>query len=108
MKVSSIISQNTGHSLVSHRSEFQHVMTEIRNNPVKFLEENLILNPQCYAHHDETSLITVNITREDGLLRLKETEDVNRPGFPGECFICELRLPDHRFRWKHNKLFLLL
>ncbi|MDW6647280.1 hypothetical protein RNO38_24065, partial [Escherichia coli] len=26
---------------------------------------------------------------------------VNRPGFPGECFICELRLPDHRFRWKH-------
>ncbi|EEV9107070.1 major capsid protein, partial [Escherichia coli] len=36
------------------------------------------------------------------------TVDVNRPGFPGECFICELRLPDHRFRWKHNKLFLLL
>ncbi|MEG9170929.1 replication initiation protein, partial [Escherichia coli] len=30
---------------------------------------------------------------------------LNRPGFPGECFICELRLPDHRFRWKHNKLF---
>ncbi|MDA6406808.1 hypothetical protein OSK67_15795, partial [Escherichia coli] len=25
---------------------------------------------------------------------------VNRPGFPGECFICEFRLPDHRFRWK--------
>ncbi|WP_405000532.1 transposase, partial [Escherichia coli] len=24
---------------------------------------------------------------------------LNRPGFPGECFICELRLPDHRFRW---------
>ncbi|TXQ39782.1 hypothetical protein FV297_26490, partial [Escherichia coli] len=38
----------------------------------------------------------------------KEFCDVNRPGFPGECFICELRLPDHRFRWKHNKLFLLL
>ncbi|MED8515043.1 hypothetical protein ACWJUL_25000, partial [Escherichia coli] len=33
---------------------------------------------------------------------------LNRPGFPGECFICKLRLPDHRFRWKHNKLFLLL
>ncbi|MDW3279022.1 hypothetical protein NQ232_04035, partial [Escherichia coli] len=27
--------------------------------------------------------------------------NMNRPGFPGECFICELRLPDHRFRWKH-------
>ncbi|POO32331.1 phage tail protein, partial [Escherichia coli] len=39
--------------------------------------------------------------------RLKQTR-LNRPGFPGECFICELRLPDHRFRWKHNKLFLLL
>lgn len=38
----------------------------------------------------------------------KASGDVNRPGFPGECFICELRLPDHRFRWKHNKLFLLL
>ncbi|ETY49509.1 protein traB [Escherichia coli BIDMC 49b] len=36
------------------------------------------------------------------------TPPLNRPGFPGECFICELRLPDHRFRWKHNKLFLLL
>ncbi len=33
---------------------------------------------------------------------------LNRPGFPGEYFICELRLPDHYFRWKHNKLFLLL
>ena len=37
-----------------------------------------------------------------------EVMELNRPGFPGECFICELRLPDHRFRWKHNKLFLLL
>ncbi|EOW44572.1 hypothetical protein A1YG_03321, partial [Escherichia coli KTE130] len=43
----------------------------------------------------------------DGTGKLIYT-DLNRPGFPGECFICELRLPDHRFRWKHNKLFLLL
>ncbi|KAA9953049.1 hypothetical protein F7F45_22915, partial [Escherichia coli] len=42
--------------------------------------------------------------------KLKKTEkdSLNRPGFPGEYFICELRLPDHYFRWKHNKLFLLL
>ncbi len=40
--------------------------------------------------------------------RTEKLGAVNRPGFPGECFICELRLPDHRFRWKHNKLFLLL
>ncbi|MQQ79217.1 hypothetical protein GFU48_25175, partial [Escherichia coli] len=33
---------------------------------------------------------------------------VNHPGFPGEYFICELRLPDHCFRWRHNKLFLFL
>ncbi len=39
---------------------------------------------------------------------LQRVRELNRPGFPGECFICELRLPDHRFRWKHNKLFLLL
>ncbi|STM15320.1 colanic acid capsullar biosynthesis activation protein A [Escherichia coli] len=39
------------------------------------------------------------------VIRLTDNEP---PGFPGECFICELRLPDHRFRWKHNKLFLLL
>ncbi|EES5188798.1 transposase [Escherichia coli] len=61
------------------------------------------------------------IARENGVndnvifkwLRLWQNEGrvsrrLNRPGFPGECFICELRLPDHRFRWKHNKLFLLL
>ncbi|MDO2500208.1 hypothetical protein Q2V60_20985, partial [Escherichia coli] len=41
-------------------------------------------------------------------MRIHEGVRMNRPGFPGECFICELRLPDHRFRWKHNKLFLLL
>ncbi|EOW53846.1 hypothetical protein A1YG_00397, partial [Escherichia coli KTE130] len=42
------------------------------------------------------------------LRRYFEFIPLNRPGFPGEYFICELRLPDHRFRWKHNKLFLLL
>ncbi len=47
--------------------------------------------------------ICVNVRKG---VELRKT--LNRPGFPGECFICELRLPDHRFRWKHNKLFLLL
>ena len=31
------------------------------------------------------------------VLQLRFDESLNRPGFPGECFICELRLPDHRF-----------
>ncbi len=50
-------------------------------------------------------------TTLDVIARIREATTIaglNRPGFPGECFICELRLPDHRFRWKHNKLFLLL
>lgn len=51
------------------------------------------------------SRITVQI---DIWATAPDDADVNRPGFPGEYFICELRLPDHRFRWKHNKLFLLL
>lgn len=52
---------------------------------------------------------TVGVTDpETGEIRTAQVIVVNRPGFPGECFICELRLPDHRFRWKHNKLFLLL
>ncbi|EFI5972457.1 hypothetical protein GW118_25700, partial [Escherichia coli] len=50
----------------------------------------------CCGHR----LIPVSVRYDQILL--------NRPGFPGECFICELRLPDHCFRWKHNKLFLLL
>ncbi|WP_244592138.1 ash family protein, partial [Escherichia coli] len=33
--------------------------------------------------------------------KIRNLDCLNRPGFPGECFICELRLPDHRFRWKH-------
>ncbi|KAB0215190.1 hypothetical protein F7F00_27090, partial [Escherichia coli] len=43
------------------------------------------------------------ICSSGGILR-----KIEPPRVPGECFICELRLPDHRFRWKHNKLFLLL
>ncbi|EGM8230408.1 integrase, partial [Escherichia coli] len=58
---------------------------------------------------------SLGISREEAVNELWELKrngvvdkTVNRPGFPGECFICELRLPDHYFRWKHNKLFLLL
>ncbi|MCQ0353760.1 helix-turn-helix domain-containing protein [Escherichia coli] len=34
---------------------------------------------------------------EQKLARRLQISRLNRPGFPGECFICELRLPDHRF-----------
>ncbi|GEF86371.1 phage lysozyme [Escherichia coli O145:H28] len=56
------------------------------------------------AGNFRTSTLLRKINQGD----IKSACDLNRPGFPGECFICELRLPDHRFRWKHNKLFLLL
>ncbi len=65
-----------------------------------------------YSVPEESRMV---LSRQELLRLMRLTEDVpdvrqelNRPGFPGEYFICELRLPDHRFRWKHNKLFLLL
>ena len=70
------------------------IIMRVRNGSVTHIE-----------HHKSGSVITtewaIHLLRKSGWI-------VNRPGFPGECFICELRLPDHRFRWKHNKLFLLL
>ncbi|EFC0095550.1 DUF2528 family protein [Escherichia coli] len=41
----------------------------------------------------EEKLHQINNFWSDSEYRL----NMNRPGFPGECFICELRLPDHRF-----------
>ncbi|WP_212736504.1 hypothetical protein, partial [Escherichia coli] len=66
------------------------------------------------ATHPEIKLLQFKLIPGQGInktipsLMADFTGELNRPGFPGECFICELRLPDHRFRWKHNKLFLLL
>ena len=61
---------------------------------------------QQYSLHNQSEYIKDYAEKNN--MEIAYTYDVNRPGFPGECFICELRLPDHRFRWKHNKLFLLL
>lgn len=32
----------------------------------------------------------------------RSLQQLNRPGFPGEYFSWELRLPDPYSRWKHN------
>ena len=58
----------------------------------------------------EPSMTVSHVARLHGIQPslLFKWKKLNRPGFPGEYFICELRLPDHCFRWKHNKLFLLL
>ncbi|MBC0692745.1 recombinase family protein, partial [Escherichia coli] len=44
---------------------------------------------------DEAVSGSVKASSRDGFSRLLAyaREGVNRPGFPGECFICELRLP---------------
>lgn len=64
-----------------------------------------LLTLEYYSH---SSFSYNNSFGNDERFSLNTQLAMNRPGFPGECFICELRLPDHRFRWKHNKLFLLL
>ena len=54
-------------------------------------------------NYDEITKITAERI-SDYMTEAVNTDLLNRPGFPGEYFICELRLPDHYFRWKHNKL----
>ncbi|ENU1560847.1 BLUF domain-containing protein, partial [Escherichia coli] len=60
------------------------------DEPVKKIEEMVSIANRRNMQSDVTGILLFN--------------GLNRPGFPGECFICELRLPDHYFRWKHNKL----
>ncbi|MCT6260384.1 hypothetical protein MTQ63_24350, partial [Escherichia coli] len=71
-----------------------YLLGEKFGNRLKTIDE---LATECHS--------SIGLTQ--AALKTLESSGVNRPGFPGECFICELRLPDHRFRWKHNKLFLL-
>lgn len=44
-----------------------------------------------YQQLTEGQRYQISVLREDNL-----SCSVNRPGFPGECFVCELRLPDLR------------
>ncbi|WP_250207055.1 aminoimidazole riboside kinase, partial [Escherichia coli] len=54
----------------------------------------------------EYEIVMLLVTKgAEGVVVCYRGQVLNRPGFPGEYFICELRLPDHYFRWKHNKLF---
>lgn len=62
-------------------------------------------NPILSVQHSRKNILTGADFKQP---RMKSLLEMNRPDFPGECFICELRLPDHCFRWKHNELFLLL
>ncbi|EEX5647173.1 hypothetical protein DZF43_005312 [Escherichia coli] len=65
---------------------------------------SILADPYGKISHKTLDIITTTLTPLM-LQRLKhninawvnEELSLNRPGFPGECFICELRLPDHRF-----------
>ena len=75
-----------------------------RNFSAEFKRESAqLVVDQKYTVADAAKAMDVGLST-----MTRWVKQLNRPGFPGECFICELRLPDHRFRWKHNKLFLLL
>uniref|UniRef100_UPI002989B56B acetyl-coenzyme A synthetase N-terminal domain-containing protein n=1 Tax=Escherichia coli TaxID=562 RepID=UPI002989B56B len=78
------------------------------------IADRCLINPQQYeAMYQQSINVPDTFWGEQGKIldwikpyqKVKNTSfapgNVNRPGFPGECFICELRLPDHRFRWKH-------
>ncbi|MCM4812512.1 hypothetical protein MMS45_23275, partial [Escherichia coli] len=83
------------------------IKSRIRKS-IKRFDENMtfIIFPGYFPY---LTVLPVSAGQQSALsLSASEHHCLNRPGFPGECFICELRLPDHRFRWKHNKLFLLL
>ncbi len=41
----------------------------------------------------------------EGFEKVLHSLVLNRPGFPGECFVCELRLPEPGSRLMHNTLF---
>ncbi|AIG67335.1 toxin of the YpjF-YfjZ toxin-antitoxin system [Escherichia coli] len=67
---------------------------------IRLLDQHygLTLNDTPFA--DERVIeqhIEAGISLCDAVNFLVEKYALNRPGFPGECFICELRLPDHRF-----------
>ncbi|MCC8200713.1 hypothetical protein LH640_02845, partial [Escherichia coli] len=77
-----------------------------------FAADNAVSTTPVTLDKDKTTLdqdVVINGDKKITAVTIETSDsdkdlNVNRPGFPGECFICELRLPDHRFRWKHNKL----
>ncbi|EHV28737.1 hypothetical protein ECDEC4F_1003 [Escherichia coli DEC4F] len=67
---------------------------------IRLLDQHygLTLNDTPFA--DERVIeqhIEAGISLCDAVNFLVEKLRAEPPGFPGECFICELRLPDHRF-----------
>lgn len=101
VSLASSLAQHAGLSIVKSSQSTAQVEGAYR------LIRNPSVSPQAIAEAGFTATVRA-CEAHPLLLALEDTTTMNRPGFPGECFICELRLPDHRFRWKHNKLFLLL
>ncbi|TJE17698.1 transposase, partial [Escherichia coli] len=56
---------------------------------------------RSFSNNFKLQMVKLALQPGASVARIAREHDMNRPGFPGECFICELRLPDHCFRWKH-------
>ncbi|WP_250313115.1 hypothetical protein, partial [Escherichia coli] len=102
--------------LISFKKDREEMRTESvyyvqHRNKRSVLDQELIITGDLAFRTYKASMEMKDFPKcgseREAALKLAEWM-LNRPGFPGEYFICELRLPDHYFRWKHNKLFLLL
>ncbi|WP_259472397.1 inverse autotransporter adhesin YeeJ, partial [Escherichia coli] len=82
-------------------AELRLVLHDISGNPIKVSEEMEFVQSGTNVPYIKISAIDYSLNINGDYKATVTSGGVNRPGFPGECFICELRLPDHRFRWKH-------
>ncbi|MBC1005991.1 hypothetical protein FSF95_024715, partial [Escherichia coli] len=71
----------------------------LRNDDIKYLFDNVPVGTRVQIIDQPVKYTTEPngskwLEVHEPLSRNRaEYESVNRPGFPGECFICELRLP---------------
>ncbi|NYX38502.1 hypothetical protein C6524_27055 [Escherichia coli] len=93
---------NNLQDILAAASGYQSVTSEPALNlkRPKTLDDYPVIPPASKKVSVISSDLTLHIGFDTEYVFNPETQQndiLNRPGFPGECFICELRLPDHRF-----------
>ncbi|HFO6576007.1 TPA: hypothetical protein ACHKUP_005133, partial [Escherichia coli] len=86
-------------SLDSDKSRIEFWLEHFEGIRLKDISEAKIYSAVSRMHNRKTKEIWKQKVQA-AIRKGKEPpvyEPMNRPGFPGECFICELRLPDHYF-----------